>query len=344
MGEALVVAEVEVGLGAVVGDVDLAVLVGAHGARVDVDVGVALHHGDLEAVALEQAADGGRGQALAQGRDDAAGHEDVLGGQALLLVLAGAASAEPSARARAPGPRACRRPRPLALAAAPRGCASRGAGRGAARGPRPPRGATGAATAKRSERLAAVDVEADVLAGQAAGDGRRAPPSAELARALEPHEGDRAPREVEGVARGVGHDLHDRRATASRRDRRRGSDSVDMGSAGVARAAAARRRRSPAGSSIGSSPWTFTTISASMPRDHLGQPVGAGGVGGRGHHGLAAEAAHHRRDALVVGGHEHALQPARARRSLVARAGSWAFRGCPREASPEGVWNRSARG
>ena len=38
-GEALVVAEVEVGLGAVVGDEDLAVLERAHRARIDVDVG-----------------------------------------------------------------------------------------------------------------------------------------------------------------------------------------------------------------------------------------------------------------------------------------------------------------
>ena len=44
--EALVVAEVEVGLGAVVGDEDLAVLVRRHRARVDVDVGVELQDGD----------------------------------------------------------------------------------------------------------------------------------------------------------------------------------------------------------------------------------------------------------------------------------------------------------
>ena len=56
VGEALVVAEVEVGLGAVVGDVDLAVLERRHRARVDVDVGVALHQRDLEAVRLEQRA------------------------------------------------------------------------------------------------------------------------------------------------------------------------------------------------------------------------------------------------------------------------------------------------
>ena len=41
-GEALVVAEVEVGLGAVVGDEHLAVLVGAHRPRIDVEVGVEL--------------------------------------------------------------------------------------------------------------------------------------------------------------------------------------------------------------------------------------------------------------------------------------------------------------
>ena len=51
--EALVVAQVEVGLGAVVGDVDLTVLERAHGARVDVDVRVELHHRDLQATGFE---------------------------------------------------------------------------------------------------------------------------------------------------------------------------------------------------------------------------------------------------------------------------------------------------
>jgi hypothetical protein len=57
---ALVVTEVEVGLGAVVRDVDLAVLVGAHGARVDVDVGIELLHADPQSAALEKHADRGR--------------------------------------------------------------------------------------------------------------------------------------------------------------------------------------------------------------------------------------------------------------------------------------------
>ena len=52
--EALVVAEVEVGLTTVVGDEDLAVLEGVHRPRVDVDVGVELDHGDPEAPALER--------------------------------------------------------------------------------------------------------------------------------------------------------------------------------------------------------------------------------------------------------------------------------------------------
>ncbi len=77
--EALVVAEVEVGLGAVLRDVDLAVLVGAHGAGVDVDVRVALHHRHPEAVPLEQRPDRGGGEALAERGHHPARHEDVLG-------------------------------------------------------------------------------------------------------------------------------------------------------------------------------------------------------------------------------------------------------------------------
>ncbi len=79
VGEALVVAEVEVGLGAVLGDEDLAVLVGRHRARVDVDVGVELLESDRQAAAHEEAAEGSGGDALPERRDDAAGDEDVAG-------------------------------------------------------------------------------------------------------------------------------------------------------------------------------------------------------------------------------------------------------------------------
>ena len=74
--EPLVVAEIEVGLGAVVGDVDLTVLKGAHRARIDVDVGIELHQAHLEAARLENRAEAGRGNALAERGYDPAGDED----------------------------------------------------------------------------------------------------------------------------------------------------------------------------------------------------------------------------------------------------------------------------
>jgi hypothetical protein len=52
--EAFVVAEIEIGLTAVVGDEHLPVLERVHGARVDVDVGVQLLHGDAESPTLQQ--------------------------------------------------------------------------------------------------------------------------------------------------------------------------------------------------------------------------------------------------------------------------------------------------
>ena len=72
-------AQVQVGLGAVVGDEHLTVLQGAHGAGVHVDVGVQLLAGHLQAAALEQAAQRGGGDALAQAGHDTAGDEDILG-------------------------------------------------------------------------------------------------------------------------------------------------------------------------------------------------------------------------------------------------------------------------
>src|SRR6266487_5678309 len=46
--EALVVTEIEVGLGPVIGDIDLAMLRRAHRARVDVEIGVELAQPDAE--------------------------------------------------------------------------------------------------------------------------------------------------------------------------------------------------------------------------------------------------------------------------------------------------------
>ena len=73
--EALVMPEVEVGLGAVLGDEHFPVLERAHGARVHIDIGVELDHADLEPAALEDRAQAGRGEALPKRGHDATSHE-----------------------------------------------------------------------------------------------------------------------------------------------------------------------------------------------------------------------------------------------------------------------------
>ncbi len=78
MGEPLVVAQVEVGLGAVVEHVDLTVLVRAHRPRIDVDVGVELLEPDPQPALFQDHADRGAGQSLAERANHAARHEDVL--------------------------------------------------------------------------------------------------------------------------------------------------------------------------------------------------------------------------------------------------------------------------
>jgi hypothetical protein len=63
--EPLVVADVEIGLGAVIGDEDLTVLERVHRAGVDVDVGVELLHRDAQAAGAQQVPESRGGQALA---------------------------------------------------------------------------------------------------------------------------------------------------------------------------------------------------------------------------------------------------------------------------------------
>ena len=77
--ETLVVPDVEIGLSAVVGDEHLAVLERIHRPRIDVDVRVELLHRHPQAPALEQVAEAGGRQTLAETRRDTAGHEDVFG-------------------------------------------------------------------------------------------------------------------------------------------------------------------------------------------------------------------------------------------------------------------------
>ena len=84
VGEALVVPQVEVGLGAVLGDEHLAVLERAHRARVHVDVRIELLDRDRQAASHEQLAQRGGGDALPESGDDAAGDEDEAGFRAAL--------------------------------------------------------------------------------------------------------------------------------------------------------------------------------------------------------------------------------------------------------------------
>jgi hypothetical protein len=77
--EALVVTDVEVGLGTVLGHEDLTVLERVHRPRVHVEVGVELLHHDAQAPRGQQVAEARGGQPLAQRGSDASGDEDVLG-------------------------------------------------------------------------------------------------------------------------------------------------------------------------------------------------------------------------------------------------------------------------
>ena len=78
--EALVVAQVQVGLGAILGHEALPVLVGIERARIHVDVRVQLLDGDREATRLQELGQAGTDDALTQGGGHPSGHENILGG------------------------------------------------------------------------------------------------------------------------------------------------------------------------------------------------------------------------------------------------------------------------
>ena len=86
VGEALVMAEVKVGLGPVFGDEDLAVLEGAHRARVDVQVRIELLDLDPETAGNEEPADRGGSDAFTESRKHSAGDEDESGFSLVLVA------------------------------------------------------------------------------------------------------------------------------------------------------------------------------------------------------------------------------------------------------------------
>ena len=78
VNKTLVVAQIQIGLVAVLGHKDLAMLEWAHGTGVDVQIRVGLLHRYLVTARLEQTAQRGRGNTLAQGRNHATGYEHML--------------------------------------------------------------------------------------------------------------------------------------------------------------------------------------------------------------------------------------------------------------------------
>ena len=71
--------QVQVRLRAVVGDEDLPVLIGAHGAGVHVDIGVELLVAHPDAPLLQQPSQGRRADALSQAGHHAAGDKNEFG-------------------------------------------------------------------------------------------------------------------------------------------------------------------------------------------------------------------------------------------------------------------------
>ena len=76
-GEALIVTKIEIGLGAVVGHENLAVLIRRHGSGIEIEIGIELAKPDLVATRLQQRAECRRSQTFAERRNHAAGDEDI---------------------------------------------------------------------------------------------------------------------------------------------------------------------------------------------------------------------------------------------------------------------------
>jgi len=76
--KALIVAEIKVGLASVVRDEHFAMLKRAQSAGIDIDIGIELLDGNLEAFCLQKRSHGRCCNAFAECRNNTAGYEDVL--------------------------------------------------------------------------------------------------------------------------------------------------------------------------------------------------------------------------------------------------------------------------
>ena len=78
VNETLIMSQVQVGLRPILGDKHLSMLVGTHGPRVHIDIGVQLLGGHFQPPSLQQSAQGCSGNALTQSGHDTAGHKYIL--------------------------------------------------------------------------------------------------------------------------------------------------------------------------------------------------------------------------------------------------------------------------
>ena len=78
VGEALVVAKVEVCLRTVFGNENFAMLVGAHGAGIDIQIRIAFLNGDLETTTFKETTDRGSCNALTKRGNNTAGNKDIF--------------------------------------------------------------------------------------------------------------------------------------------------------------------------------------------------------------------------------------------------------------------------
>ena len=70
--------EVQVGLGTVLRNIDLTVLIGAHGPGIHVDIRIHLLCRNLQTPRLQKSSEGCRGDPLSKTRDDASGNKNIF--------------------------------------------------------------------------------------------------------------------------------------------------------------------------------------------------------------------------------------------------------------------------
>ena len=78
-GKPFVMAKIQIGLGPVVGDEDLPVLIGTHRPWIDIEIGIKLAQPNPVPASLKERPEGGGGETLSQGGDHASGDEYVPG-------------------------------------------------------------------------------------------------------------------------------------------------------------------------------------------------------------------------------------------------------------------------